>query len=157
MCECQEEGRAWRFLCFCFLSLTSLPPRRKHISKCSVRTSCSPAEWKRPTWGTVFVFPHFSHITTESIGGRDIVLHVHPLVLLYILLASVLRLSLSSFLFIVCDFLYFWSSSLWPNTNLFVFHLCNVAHLGCIKQPFISFNEKIQENKSSCTREHRSV
>lgn len=156
MCERQQEGRAWRFLCFCFLSLTSLPPRRKHISKCSVRTSCSPAEWKRRTWGTVFFPTLFSYYHRKH-WGRDVVLHIHPLGLLNILLASVLKLSLGSFLFIVCDFLYFWSSSLWPNTNLFVFHLCNVAPLGCIKQPFISFNKKSQENRSSCTREHRSV
>ncbi len=49
-------------------------------------------------FSTLFSYYHRKHWG----GGGDVVLHIHPLVLLYIRLASVLNLSSSSFLFVVC-------------------------------------------------------
>lgn len=47
-------------------------------------------------------FPHtFLILPAKAFGGRDIVLHIHPLGFLNILLASALKLSLGSFLFVV--------------------------------------------------------
>lgn len=72
---------------------------------------------------TLFSYYHRKH------WGRDVVLHIHPLGLLNILLASVLKLSLGSFLFIVCDFLYLFGAHRCDQTQICLSFIFVMSHL----------------------------
>lgn len=65
-----DRGKAWRPLSFCFLNSTSLPPRRKCISKCSARPCGVLPEWKTATQGMFFIF-YFLEIVQETVASME--------------------------------------------------------------------------------------